>query len=279
MQALGELAPADFLLPVRGWANRVSGRSMGEHTEDTAKAFGIGREAQDALALRSHANAAAAQDRGFFADLVLPIGAVDRDQMVRRDSSMERLASLKTAFDRSERGTITAGNASPLTDGAASVWIADREGLERLGAPPAVRLLDWRIAAMDYPEEGILMAPARAIPRLLAAHGLRFEDIALWELHEAFAAQVLANIKAASDPAYRMAKAGVDADLGPFPMERLSPNGGTLALGHPFGATGARLLSQTAKELLTRPAGARAVVSVCADGGQGVVALLEHASR
>jgi acetyl-CoA acetyltransferase len=149
--------------------------------------------------------------------------------------------------------------------------------LKRLGNPPAVRLVDWEIAAMRYNEEGILMAPARAIPRLLSRHKLKFADIALWEIHEAFAAQVLANIKAASDPAYRREKAGVDFDLGEFPWERVNPHGGSLSIGHPFAATGARILSQAAKELSAMPSGSRAIVSVCADGGQGTVALLEAA--
>jgi acetyl-CoA acetyltransferase family protein len=194
----------------------------------------------------------------------------------RRDTSAEKLAKLPPVFDRtSGKGTITAGNASPITDGAASIWVGNGEGLKRLGNPLAVRLVDWEIAAMRYSEEGILMAPARAIPRLLARHGLRFEDISLFEIHEAFAAQVLANIKAASDPDYRRKKAGVDFDLGAFPWERVNPNGGSLSIGHPFAATGARVLSQAAKELAAMPSGSRAIVSVCADGGQGTVALLQ----
>jgi acetyl-CoA acetyltransferase len=138
-----------------------------------------------------------------------------------------------------------------------------------------IRLVDWQLDAMDYREEGILMAPARAIPKLLARHGLRFEDVALWELHDAFAAQVLANVQAFSDPAYRQKHAEVDAELGAFPWQRLNPNGGSLAIGHPFAATGARIFSQAAKELAESPVGSRAVVSVCADGGQGSVALLQ----
>ena len=164
-----------------------------------------------------------------------------------------------------------------MTDGAAGVWVGDAEGLGRLGAAAAVRLVDWEIAAIDFRlDEGMLMAPGRAIPRLLARHGLRFADIALWEIHEAFAAQVLANIKAASDPAYRRARAGVDADLGEFPWDRVNPHGGTLALGHPFAATGARILSQAAKELRAMEKGTRGIVSICADGGQGTVALLQR---
>ncbi|HLI66452.1 MAG TPA: acetyl-CoA C-acyltransferase [Caulobacteraceae bacterium] len=273
---LTHLTAAEFNLPVKMWANRVSGRSQGEHTEDTAKRFGITREDQDRWALASHTRAVAGQDAGFFDDLLIPFGGVERDALPRRDTSAERLATLRPVFD--PNGTITAGNASAITDGAASIWVGDAEGLRRLGAPAAVKLVDWEIAAIDFRlDEGILMAPGRAIPRLLARHGLTFGDIALYEIHEAFAAQVLANVKAASDPAYRRERAKVDADLGDFPWERVNPHGGTLAIGHPFAATGARILSQAAKELAALPAGARAIVSVCADGGQGTVALLERA--
>ena len=277
LAALNALTPADFNLPTGGWANRRSGRSMGDHTEDTAKHFGITRADQDHIALISHQRAIAGQDSGFFADLVLPFDGVDHDTLPRRDTSAEKLASLAPVFDRtSGQGSLTAGNSSPNTDGAASLWVADRQGLERLPGTAAVRLVDWEIMAMEFMEaEGMLMAPARAIPRLLARHGLKFSDIALFEIHEAFAAQVLANVKAASDPAYRRAKAGVDADLGDFPWERFNPNGGSTALGHPFAATGARILSQAVKELAALPGGSKAIVSICADGGQGTVALLE----
>ena len=269
----------DFDLPIRSWANRQSGRSQGQHTEDTAKYFRISREDQDRWALASHERAVSGQDAGFFHDLVMPVAGVDHDLIPRRDTTAEKLAKLPVAFDRTTgAGTLTAGNSSPLTDGAASLLVGDRVGLRRLGIEPAIRLLDWELAAMDFRKEveGILMAPARAIPRLLARHGLQFGDIDLYEMHEAFAAQVLANIKAASDPAYRREKAGVQADLGEFPWDRVNPLGGSLAIGHPFGATGARILSQAAKELAEHAPGARAVVSVCADGGQGTVALLER---
>jgi acetyl-CoA C-acetyltransferase len=272
------LTAADFVLPIRGWTNRVSGRSQGEHTEDTARRFAIARADQDLHALSSHQGAIGGQDSGFFSDLIVPFGAVDHDTIPRRDTSLEKLAALPPAFDRtSGQGSLTAGNSSPVTDGAASVWVGDATGLARLGVTPAVRFVDWEMAAIDFRlDEGILMAPARAIPRLLARHGLVFADIALFELHEAFAAQVLANIKAAADPTYRRERAGVDADLGAFPSARLNPHGGSLAIGHPFAATGARILSQAAKELTAMPSGSRAIVSVCADGGQGTVALLER---
>jgi acetyl-CoA C-acetyltransferase/acetyl-CoA acyltransferase len=277
LAALAKLNADDLNLPTGGWTNKQSGRSQGEHTEDTAKLYAIAREDQDRRAFLSHEGAIRGQDSGFFNDLILSVGDVDHDTIPRRDTSLEKLAKLKPVFDRSEKGTITAGNSSPITDGAASIWVGDSEGLKRLGNPPAVKLVDWEIAAMRYSEEGILMAPARAIPRLLSRHKLKFADIALWEIHEAFAAQVLANIKAASDPAYRREKAGVDFDLGEFPWESVNPNGGSLSIGHPFAATGARILSQAAKELSAMPSGSRAIVSVCADGGQGTVALLEAA--
>ena len=276
-ETFAHLTPADFDLPTTGWSNRVTGRSMGDHMEETAKEFGISRAEQDQRALLSHQGAIAGQDSGFFGDLVIPFAGVDHDTLPRRETSLEKLAKLPPVFDRSSgKGTITAGNASPLTDGAASVWVGDREGLRRLGVGPVVRLVDWEVGAVDFRVDGMLMAPARAIPRLLARNRLRAQDISLWEIHEAFAAQVLANIKAASDPVYRREKAGVDFDLGAFPIDRVNPNGGSIALGHPFAATGARILSQAVKELTPRPAGTRAIASVCADGGQGTVALLER---
>ncbi|MBS0472805.1 MAG: acetyl-CoA C-acyltransferase [Proteobacteria bacterium] len=275
LEMLQKVTPADFDLPVNGWANKQSGRSMGQHTEDTAKHFAIPRADQDMRAFKSHQAAIAGQDSGFFADLVIPFGGVDHDTIPRRDSTLEKLATLRPAFDH-EHGTLTAGNSSPNTDGAASIWVADAEGLKRLGNPAAVKFADWEIAAMDYHEEGILMAPARAIPRLLARNKLSFKDIDVWNIHEAFAAQVLANVKAASDPAYRREKAGVDFDLGEFPWERLNLHGGSLAIGHPFAATGARILSQAVKELSAMPKGTRGIVSICADGGHGTVGLIER---
>jgi acetyl-CoA C-acetyltransferase len=273
--AFARLTLADFDLPGKGWTNRVSGRSMGEHMEDTAKELGISRAEQDERALLSHQGAIAGQDAGFFRDLIIPFAGVDHDTLPRRDTSLEKLGKLPPVFDRAS-GSLTAGNSSPLTDGAAGLWVADADGLLRLDATPLVRLTDWEVAAVDFRTEGMLMAPARAIPRLLARHALRAEEIALWEIHEAFAAQVIANVKAASDPRYRREKARVDFDTGIVPVARINPNGGSVALGHPFGATGARILSQATKELTAMPRGARALVSVCADGGQGTVALLER---
>ena len=275
---LAKLHPSDIRLHIPEVKNRVTGRSMGEHTEDMAKTWHIGRREQDELALEGHQRAIAAQDRGFFTDLIVPLDGVSKDHFPRRDTSMEKLAKLKPVFDRSSgQGTLTAGNSSPLTDGAAAIWVATDEGLSRLPATlPRARLVDFEMAAVDIFTEGLLMAPVTAIPRLLARHGLTFDDIALWEIHEAFSAQVLCHIKGLQDKEFVREKAGVAHTFGSFPRERMNPNGGSVALGHPFAATGARILSQAVKELAALPKGSRAIVSICSDGGLGTVALLEN---
>jgi len=277
LDALAALRRRDLRLYIPAVANRTTGMSMGEHTEITAKEWRIDRDTQDRIALASHEHAFAAWNRGFFDDLVIEVAGTRRDTLPRADTSLARLAALRPAFDRqSGQGSLTAGNSSPLTDGAASVWVATREGLARLpAATPRARLVDFELAAVDFRREGLLMAPAFAIPRLLARHGLTYADIDLWEIHEAFAAQVAFHIKALEDPQFLRERAGVDATFGAFPRDRVNPNGGSVALGHPFGATGARILSQAVKEIAAREAGARAIVSICADGGLGSVALLE----
>src|SRR6267143_354617 len=272
-----DLKLGDVKLYIPAVSNRTTGMSMGEHTEVTARQWQIGREEQDRVALESHQRAVAAWDRGFFDDLVIPVGDLRRDTIPRKDSSLEKLARLPPVFDRrSGLGSLTAGNSSPLTDGAASLWVASSKGLAKLPAGvPRARLIDWEIASVDFQVEGLLMAPAFAIPRMLARNGLVYADIDLWEIHEAFAAQVLFHIKALESPDFLRHRAGVEVALGTLSREKMNPNGGSVALGHPFGATGARILSQTVKELSSRPAGQRAIVSICADGGQGSVVLLE----
>ena len=275
--AVTQIRPHDVGLQVQAIKNRSTGKSMGEHSEETAQVWEIGRSEQDATALESHRHAVAAQDRGFFDDLLIAVDGADRDAFPRRDTSLEALAKLPPAFDRTTgRGTQTAGNSSPLTDGAAGVWVATETGLNRLPSSiPRVRLVDFELGAVDIWNEGLLMAPAYAIPRLLARNGLRYSDIDLWEIHEAFSSQVLYQLKALDSPAFVKGKAGVNAELGTVPRERINPNGGSVALGHPFGATGARILSQAVKELAVMRGGARSIVSICADGGVGTVALLE----
>jgi len=278
LETFSELRWHDIRLHIPAIVNRTTGKSMGEHTEDTAKEWRISREAQDDWALEGHRRVIAARNKGFFEDLIIPVGVADRDTIPREDTSMEKLARLPPAFDRlSGQGSLTAGNSSPLTDGAAAVWAATNAGLARLPADtPFARLVDFEIASVDLQNEGLLMAPSYAIPRLFERRNLRYEDVDLWEIHEAFAAQVLANVAALEDRDWIKRKTGITRDFGPFPWNRVNPNGSSIAIGHPFAATGARDLSQCVKELFAMRPGCRALVSVCADGGQGVVALLER---
>ncbi|MBY0508835.1 MAG: acetyl-CoA C-acyltransferase [Rhodospirillaceae bacterium] len=275
-EMLGELPYKDVRLHIPSITNRTTGLSMGEGTEIMAKAWSITREAQDKLALASHRDSVKAWERGFFDDLVIPLDGLTKDPIPRADTSPEKLAKLKPSFDAtSGRGSLTAGNSSPLTDGASSIWLADEAGLDRLpSATPRVRLLDWDMAGVDILRDGLLMAPAVAIPRLLARNNLAYDGVALWEIHEAFSAQVLVHVAAMEDKTWLATRAGVTAALGRFPWDRLNPNGGSVALGHPFGATGARILSQAVKELAAMPPKSLAVVSICTDGGLGAVCLL-----
>jgi acetyl-CoA C-acetyltransferase len=279
LQALGALSLKDVRLFIPKVANRVTGLSMGEHTEITAKDWNLSRADQDAIALSSHLDAVKGWESGFFDDLVIPIGGAKRDTIPRKDTSLEKLAKLGPAFDKtSGKGTLTAGNSSPLTDGAAAIWVGSEAGMGRLPSEtPKVRIVDHEVTSIDLRHEGLLMAPAYGVPRLLARNGMTYADVSLWEIHEAFAAQVLSHIAAWESAKFLAEKAGVTAALGEFPRERMNPHGGSLALGHPFGATGARILSQAVKELAARPKGERAIVSICADGGQGTMMLLESA--
>jgi acetyl-CoA C-acetyltransferase len=276
LKALGRLRPRHLKLRVPSVKERTSGLTMGDHAEITAKAWKLDRESQDRLALASHENAVAAWERGFFDDLVISspkFPGITRDRIPRADTSLEKLAKLPPVFDR-QNGTLTAGNSSPLTDGAAACWVATERGLERFEeAPYRARLLDWEVAGVDIERDGLLMAPTLAIPRLLARNGLGYADLALWEVHEAFAAQVLCTIEALNSREWLKERAGVGADLGRVPEERINPNGGSVALGHPFGATGARIVSQAVKQL--QKTGGLALISICAAGGLGHVALLE----
>lgn len=272
----------DLKLWIPKVANRTTGLSMGEHTEITAKEWHITRQEQDELALNSHRRAFTAWETGFFNDLVIPIqtlqGKVVRDNIPRQDTSLELLAKLKPVFDKtSGAGTLTAGNSSPLTDGAAAIWVATAEGLQMLPSDAAkATLIDYEVAAVNFKTEGLLMAPAYALPKLLARNNLTYVDIDLYEIHEAFAAQLAFHMQAWNDENFLRNKVKITAKLGEFPRNRVNPNGGSVALGHPFAATGARILSQAVKELSMMPKGSRAIVSICADGGLGTVALLEN---
>ena len=255
-----------------------TGLSMGEHCELMAREWGIGREEQDALALRSHQNASRAYDEGFHDDLVVPFAGVLRDNNVRADTSLEKMATMKPAFDKaSGKGTLTAANSTPLTDGAASVLLASEDWAKARGLPVLAYLTMGAVAANDFAGgDGLLMAPTIAVSNMLRRAGLGFADIDLFEIHEAFAAQVLATLKAWQDPTYNTEVLERDAVLGEIDPARINIKGSSLAYGHPFAATGARILGHTAK-LLHITGKRRALISVCTAGGMGVAALVERA--
>lgn len=260
-----------------GVAEPRTGKSMGDHCEDMAKEWGIPRQAQDELALSSHKKLAAAYERGFFKDLVVPFRGVDRDNILRADSTLEKLASLKPAFDKvSGRGTLTAANSTPLTDGAAAVLLASDEWAAAHGHAPLAYLKDAQVAAVDFVHgEGLLMAPTVAVPQMLARHGLSLQDFDIYEIHEAFAAQVLCTLRAWESEDYCRNRLGLSGALGGIDPAKINPLGSSLAAGHPFAATGARIIGTVAKELAER-GGGRALVSICTAGGMGVVAIVER---
>ena len=260
-----------------GVAEPRTGKSMGQHCEDMAKEWGITREAQDALAVASHRKLAAAYERGFFDDLVVEFRGVKRDNILRADSSIEKLATLKPAFDKtSGRGTLTAGNSTPLTDGAAACLLASEDWARTHGHAPLAYLRDVQVAAVDFVAgEGLLMAPTVAVPELLARNGLTLQDFDFYEIHEAFAAQVLCTLKAWESDDYCRDRLGLPGALGSIDPSKLNPNGSSLATGHPFAATGARIVATAAKELAQR-GGGRCLISICTAGGMGVVAILER---
>ncbi|MEV7092753.1 acetyl-CoA C-acetyltransferase [Amycolatopsis sp. NPDC051045] len=252
-----------------------TGLSMGEHAALTAKVWEITREAQDELAAASHQKLAAAYDRGFFDDLVTPFLKLTRDQNLRPDSTAEKLAKLKPAFG-GPGGTMTAGNSTPLTDGASTVLLATDEWAKAHKLPVLAYLTFSQTAAVDYVhgDEGLLMAPAYAVPRMLARAGLSLQDFDFYEIHEAFASQVLATLKAWEDPAFAKEKLELDTPLGAIDRAKLNVNGSSLAAGHPFAATGGRIVATLAKLLHEKGSG-RGLISICAAGGQGVTAILE----
>jgi acetyl-CoA C-acetyltransferase len=254
-----------------------TGLSMGEHAAITAKEWEIGREEQDELTVRSHANLAAAYDRGFFDDLVTPYLGLSRDQNLRSDSSVEKLAKLPPVFGKGEGATMTAGNSTPLSDGASAVLLASDEWADAHGLPVLAHLVDAQTAAVDYVHggEGLLMAPVYAMPVMLARNGLTLQDFDFYEIHEAFASTVLATLKAWEDPEFCKGRLGLDAPLGSIDRSKLNVNGSSLAAGHPFAATGGRIVASLAKQLHEAGPGKRGLISICAAGGQGVVAILE----
>jgi acetyl-CoA C-acetyltransferase len=275
------LRPKHFKPVMPGVLEPRTGLSMGDHCEQMAKTWKISREDQDALANLSHLNAAAAWQRGFFSDLVVPeYQGIKIDNNIRADSSLAKLATLKPAYDRkSGQGTLTAGNSTPLTDGASAVLLANEEWARARNLPVLAYFTHSKQWAVDYVsgKEGLLMAPAYAVPAMLKDAGLTLQDFDFYEIHEAFAAQVLCTLKAWESPEYCKERLGLDRPLGSIDRSKLNVNGSSVAIGHPFAATGTRIVATLAKMLSESATARRGLISVCTAGGMGVVAILEKA--
>ncbi|RLK60288.1 acetyl-CoA C-acetyltransferase [Actinokineospora cianjurensis] len=275
LRLLAKIRPGHIVPDIPRNAEPRTGLSMGEHAALTAQRWGISREAQDELAAASHQKLAAAYDRGFFDDLVTSYQRLTRDQNLRPDSTADKLAKLKPAFG-GENGTMTAGNSTPLTDGASVVLLSSEQWAKEHSFPVLAYLTFSETAAVDYVhgDEGLLMAPAYAVPRMLARAGLTLQDFDYYEIHEAFASQVLATLAAWEDVEFAKDRLGLAEPLGAIDRSKLNVNGSSLAAGHPFAATGGRIVATLAKLLHERGSG-RGLISICAAGGQGVTAILE----
>lgn len=278
LKLLGQFRPGMVGIEIPRNAEARTGLSMGEHAAITTKEFGISREAQDELAYLSHQNMSAAYERGFFSDLMTPFLGLDRDDNLRPNSSIEKLATLKPVFGVEAGGaTMTAGNSTPLTDGASAVLLSSDEWAAGRDLPVLAHLVDSEVAAVDYIHgpDGLLMAPTYAVPRLLARRGLTLQDFDFYEIHEAFASVVLTTLQAWESDQYCKERLGLDGALGSIDRSKLNVNGSSLAAGHPFAATGGRIVASAAKLLAEKGSG-RVLISICAAGGQGVAAILER---
>ena len=276
MAALKGFGPSE-LKPVSPTNGEMrTGLSMGQHCERMAREWEIDRKDQDQLAYDSHMKAAAAYDSGFFDDLVTPWGGVSRDNNLRADSTLEKLATLRTAFDRGPEATLTAANSTPLTDGAAAVLLCTEEWATEHNLPVQAYLVTGRSASVDFVnDEGLLMAPTVAVAEMLQRSGLTLQDFDFYEIHEAFAAQVLCTLKAWESEEYCSERLGLDKPLGSINKDKLNVNGSSLAVGHPFAATGARIMANLS-QLLAEKGSGRGLISVCTAGGMGVCAILER---
>ncbi len=277
LKALAKIRPQHIVPEIPRNAEPRTGLSMGEHAAIMAREWGIGRAEQDELAVRSHRSLAAAYDTGFEEDLVTPFLGLERDQNLRPDSTVEKLAKLRPVFGGPD-GTLTAGNSTPLSDGASAVLLAGEEWAAQRSIPVQAYLTYAQTAGVDHVHrrEGLLMAPAYAVPRMLARAGLTLQDFDFYEIHEAFAAQVLCTLKAWEDPVFCRDRLGLEQPLGPIDRDRLNVRGGSLAAGHPFGATGGRIVANLAK-MLSQNGSGRGLISICAAGGLGVTAIMEAA--
>ncbi|MCY7289057.1 MAG: acetyl-CoA C-acetyltransferase, partial [Cryobacterium sp.] len=276
IKALSGLRPGHLVPELPRNSEPRTGLSMGEHQAITTAQWQISRESQDELAAASHDNLAAAYDRGFFDDLLTPYLGLTRDQNLRPDTTVEKLARLKPVFGKDEDATMTAGNSTPLTDGASAVLLASPQWAAAKGLPALARFVDAETAAVAYVPggDGLLMAPVYAVPRLLARNGLSLQDFDYYEIHEAFASTVLVTLAAWQSEKFCRDRLGLAAPLGSIDRSRLNVSGSSLAAGHPFAATGGRIVASLAKQLSLRGSG-RGLISICAAGGQGVVAILE----
>ncbi|WP_107774532.1 acetyl-CoA C-acetyltransferase [Nocardioides sediminis] len=277
VKALGAIRPGDIGLEVPQNGEPRTRLSMGEHAALTALEWRVSREAQDELAAASHHKMAAAYERGFFDDQVMPFRGVERDNNLRPDSTVEKLATLKPVFGKGEAASMTAGNSTPLSDGASAVLLASEEWAKEHDLPVLAWFVDHETAAVDHVNghEGLLMAPAYAVPRMLARNGLSLQDFDFYEIHEAFASQVLSTLAAWEDPVFCKERLGLDEPLGSIDRDKLNVTGSSLAAAHPFAATGGRIVNTLAHLLEERGSG-RGLISICAAGGQGVVAILER---
>ncbi len=271
------LRPKNFRPVLPGVTEPRTGLSMGESTELMVKTWGITRAEQDQLALESHQKAAAAYAQGFYKDLVIEYLGLSQDNNIRSDTTLDRLAKLRPAFDFSGAGTLTAGNSTPMTDGASAVLLSTEAWARERNLPVLAYLSYGKVAAVDYIEkkEGLLMAPAYAVPRMLSDAKLTLQDFDYYEIHEAFAGQVLCTLKAWTDPAYCRDKLRLPGALGTIDRSKLNVKGGSLAIGHPFAATGARIVATLAK-ILDENKAKRGLISVCTAGGMGVTAIVER---
>lgn len=274
VKALSQLKLKGLLPKLPAVAEPRTKMSMGEHCELMVKEWKITREEQDEIAMQSHVKAAKAYDEGFFSDLVIPFQGTDRDKTLRGDTTVEKLAKLKPAFDK-VNGTLTAGNSSPMTDGSAAVLLGNQRAAQKFGLKPLAKFVDFQAAGVDFVHgAGLLMAPTKAVAQLLVRNNLTFADFDYIELHEAFAGQVLCNMKAWESEKYCKEVLGLSSAFAPINRARLNVVGSSLAVGHPFAATGARILGVAAKLLATR-GGKRALISICTAGGMGVAAIVE----
>lgn len=274
------LRPRDFRPVMPAVVEPRTGLSMGEHCEQMAKTWGITREAQDQLAFESHTKAVAAWRAGFYGDLVVDYEGLTTDNNIRADTSLEKLAKLQPSFDRSAAGTLTAGNSTPLTDGASTVLLASEEWAKARGLPVLAWLTYGKAWAVDYVNghEGLLMAPAYAVPAMLKDAGLSLQDFDFYEIHEAFEAQVLCTLAAWESEEFCRERLGLEHPLGRIDRAKLNLKGGSVAIGHPFAATGTRIVATLAQMLAGSPQARRGLISICTAGGMGVTAILERAA-